>query len=195
MSKNEIKDDKIALRGNWETPDLPVDSDNWSIAADVTMNGGRPVGATFSGNVEGIGVGGSVQTGDAMVFVGGDRSKLTLQYNRERITGSVAYVVGNEQAKITGTFDSKGNLTGNGELRFKDTVINFSPNNIGASYDFSDGWRGTLTRDFGGGVGVNFSGNGSFGSGTRFNLSLGATGNGGSWGVNAKFQLEVLTSM
>ncbi|RRU77249.1 MULTISPECIES: hypothetical protein [Stenotrophomonas maltophilia group] len=195
MSKKEIKNDKIAVMGHRDGPDLPMDNSDWSVSGDVMWDAGRAVGARFNGSLDGFDVSGGVKSGEATVNVGQDRSQLSLRYANERVTGSVSYNVGTEQAKITGNFDSRGNLTGTGELRFKDTTINFSPNSIGASYDFGQGWRGTLTREFGGGVGVNFSGGSSFGSGSSFNLSLGATGSGGSWGVNAKFNLVVLTSM
>lgn len=202
MSKEEIKHDNIRPMGDYEPPGIddgtgtgPGGGSGVNISGNVNWDAGRAVGASFNGTIGSVSVDGAVKTGEASVNVGYDRSKLHMEYKNERVTGSVSYEVGTEQAKITGSFDSNGNLTGTGELKFKNSSVSFSSNNIGATYNFGGGWSGTLTQNFGGGVGVRFSGGSSFGAGSRFSLSLGANSSGGVWGVNAMFQLEVLNPM
>jgi hypothetical protein len=195
MSNKKNMDDTLAARGNWDTPDLPMDNSDWSVSGSVISDQGRPIGVNFSGSLDAATLGGEVKSGGASLNVGLNNSSLNVRYDRERVTGTVGYTVGNEQAKLSGTFDSRGNLTGSGTIKFKDATVDFSPSSIGATYDFGGGWRGTVSREFGGGVGINFSGGSSFGGGSSFSLSVGASGNGGEWGVNAKFQLTVLTSM
>ncbi|HDS1584969.1 hypothetical protein A7X84_02620 [Stenotrophomonas maltophilia] len=195
MSKNEHKDDYMMQRAGGGTIDQPMDDSGWQVSGSVVNENGRPVGASFTGNIDGTAVSGEVKTGNAQVKVGENDSFLNLKYQNERVTGTVGYGVGNEEARLTGTFDSNGKLSGSAKVQFKNTAIDISPASAGITYDFGGGWSGSVRQEFGGGMGIQFSGGSSFGGGSSFSLSLGASGGGGgSWGVNAKFQLIVLTN-
>ncbi|CAH0160772.1 MULTISPECIES: hypothetical protein [Stenotrophomonas] len=194
MSKNEHMDDNVMQRAGGGTIDQPMDESGWQVSGSVINEKGRPVGASFSGNINGTAVGGEAKTGNAFVKVGADDSFLRLKYENERVSGTIGYGVGPEEARLSGTFDSNGNLSGSAKVEFKNTVVDISPASVGVTYNFSEGWKGSVRQEFGGGMGIDFSGGSSFGGGS-FSLSLGASGGGGgSWGVNAKFQLILLAN-
>ena len=195
MSKNEHIDDKVMQRAGGGTIDQPMDESGWQVSGSVINEKGRPVGASFSGNINGTAVGGEAKTGNAFVKVGADDSFLRLKYENERVSGTIGYGVGTEEARLSGTFDSNGNLSGSAKVQFKDTTIDLSPASVGVTYKFNEHWSGSVRQEFGGGLGIDFKGSSSFGAGTSFSLSLGASGGGGgSWGVNAKFQLILLAN-
>ncbi|HYQ54231.1 MAG TPA: hypothetical protein VES70_27795 [Pseudomonas sp.] len=194
MSKTENEVKNQLARSGHPTIDEPMDNSDWDVRGSVINENGRPVGVNFSGNIDGAGLSGQVKSGSANVKVSGNDSFLNLSYKNEHVTGTVGYVVGNDQASLTGTFDSNGNLSGSGRVKFKDATFDISPSSVGASLDFGGGWSGSVSQQFGGGMGINFSGGSSFGGGSSFSLGFGAQSSGGSWGVNAKFQLIILTN-
>ncbi|WMJ68815.1 hypothetical protein [Stenotrophomonas sp. 24(2023)] len=170
------------------TDSEPVPDDRWSVEANPRFLGADIVGVDYKGAFDRAQFTGAIESGAATLQVREGLSNLGVSYAQDRVTASVGYTVGNQNANVTTTYDTGTGLAIGGQLKFGSTTVNFNDSSIGARYDFGGGISAGITGSLNGGLGVSFSGT-NWGGGSGFSFNVAASNNSGRWSVDARFNL------
>lgn len=168
----------------WE----PFPEDAWAMEVTPKFTNAQISGVNYKGTYDGGTIGGSVSTGTASLQVREGQSNVAVSYAQDKVTASVGYTVGTSNASVTTTYNTATGLAVGGVLKFGSTTVNFNDSSIGATYNFGGGISAGISGSPNGGFGVTFAGS-NWGGGSGFSFDLSARNTGGSWSVDAQFNL------